>query len=65
MDSDLKYENLKNWVVDQFIACENDTLTDKQRTLFLDLVEERKDDKLINDAFKTFMEYKMKMKFQK
>jgi len=59
-----EYEQHKNWIVEQFIACEMDTLTDKQRTLFLDAVEENKEHDLFIDAFKTFNEIKSFMKYK-
>lgn len=57
MDKHQKYEDHKNWLVAQFIACELGTLTDKQRRLFLDMVEEKKEHDLFKDAFKTYQSF--------
>ena len=65
MNSHQEWEDHKNWIVEQLIACEMNTLTDKQRTLFLEMVEENKKHDLFIDAFKTFQEMKTFMKYKK
>jgi len=65
MDKMEEYEQHKNWIVEQMIACEMGTLSDKFRTLFLDMVEENKEHDLFIDAFKTFDDIKSFKKYKK
>lgn len=62
----LKYEEhkkempkeMKDWIIQNYKDCEEDKLTEDQRTKFLDLVEENKEDKDFQDAFKEFQKSK-------
>jgi len=47
-------QQLKKWVVENMMAIEFGTLDDKKRTLFLTMVEERKDDEFMQECFTTF-----------
>ena len=53
-------KELKDWIIQNYKDCEEDKLTEKQKTLFLDLVEENKWSKDFQDAFKEFQKSKQK-----
>ena len=44
-------KELKDWLIQNFKDCEDGKLTKEQKTLFLDLVEQNKDNKYFTDAF--------------
>jgi|TARA_R100000149_G_C5842963_1_gene114316 hypothetical protein len=51
-------KHLKKWIVNQYFACENNTLTEDQRKKFLDLVEENQNDTNFIECFKVFNKLK-------
>ena len=52
-------EQLKKWVIENMIAIENNTLDDRKKMLFLDLIEKKKGDKFIQECFTEFQKTKV------
>ena len=52
-------KELNDWLIQQFKDCEDNKLTEKQKTLFLDLVEKKKDNKYVQDAFMEHLNSKL------
>ena len=53
-----KRQELKKWVVNQFMAVELDLLDEDKRLKFIDLLIEMKDNEFVQDCFNTFIELK-------
>ena len=53
-----KRQELKKWVVNQFMAIELDLLDEDKRLKFIDLLIEMKDNEFVQDCFNTFIELK-------
>ena len=51
-------KEMKYWIIQNYKDCEEDKLTEDQRTKFLDFVEEYKWSKYLQDAFKEFQKSK-------
>jgi len=52
-------EQLKKWVIENMIAIENNTLDDRKKMLFLDLIEKKKGDTFIQECFTEFQRTKV------
>ena len=57
-DEDEKRKDCIEWIVKNMRACEEDTLPEKWRELFIDMLEERKDTDIAQEAFRRFNESK-------
>ena len=53
-----KRQELKKWVVNQFMAIELDLLDEDKRLKFIDLMIQMKDNDFVQDCFNTFIELK-------
>ena len=53
-----KKEELKKWVVDNMFACEFGVLDEEQIELFLDLLEDNKDQPFMTECFTSFEKIK-------
>tara|TARA_R110000823_G_scaffold243103_1_gene367392 strand:+ start:383 stop:550 length:168 start_codon:yes stop_codon:yes gene_type:complete len=45
-------KELKDWLIQNFKDCEDGKLTEKQKKLFLDFIDDNKESKYIYEAFK-------------
>lgn len=57
-----QHTKLFEWMIAQYFAVEADTLSYRQRCLFLDMIEESKDHWLTQDTFKEFIKRSGKTK---